>query len=112
MTKSNDPFWWSLFSAGGVVAALLVPVTLLLTGLAVPLDWVEADSLRELVVDNPLVKVYLFLIISLPLFHWAHRFRYVAVDLGLKGLGGLLPAVCYGAAIVGTAMAVFLLVRI
>ncbi len=109
MVKSNEPVWWSLFSAGGVVAALFIPITLILTGLAVPLGWTTTDSLRDLVMNNLLVKIYLFVLISLPLFHWAHRFRYVAVDLGLKGLGGLLPVICYGAAIVGTVLAVYFL---
>ena len=38
MAKSNEPIWWSLFSAGGVVAALLVPVRIFLTGIAWPLQ--------------------------------------------------------------------------
>jgi fumarate reductase subunit D len=59
---------------------------------------------------HPLARIYLFLLISLPLFHWAHRFRYVAIDLGLKGLGGILPVVCYGAALLGTGLAAFFLV--
>lgn len=109
MAKSNEPFWWSLFSAGGVVAALFIPITLLVTGIAVPLGWVEAESLRALVVNNLPVKIYLFVVISLPLFHWAHRFRYVAVDLGLKGIGSPLAVVCYGAAVVGTVLAVVFL---
>jgi len=112
MAKSNEPIWWSLFSAGGVVAAFLIPITLLMTGFAVPLGWITAESLRELVVNNLLVKLYLFVIISLPLFHWAHRFRFVAVDLGVKGVGGLLAVLCYGAAIIGTVTAAVLLVRI
>lgn len=35
-----EPLWWVLFSAGGVVAAFLVPAHIVLTGLAMPLDWV------------------------------------------------------------------------
>jgi len=111
MAKSNEPAFWSLFSAGGVVAALFVPVTLVLTGFAVPGGWIEEDDLFSLI-HHPLTRVYLFVLISLPLFHWAHRFRYVAADLGLKGLGAVLPVVCYGTAIVGTAAAVFVLVRL
>ncbi len=109
MAKSNEPFWWSLFSAGGVVAALFIPITLLLTGIAVPLGWVTAESLRDLVVNNLLVKIYLFVVISFPLFHWAHRFRYVAMDFGLRGIGSALAVVCYGAAVVGTVLAVVFL---
>ena len=111
MAKSNEPAFWSLFSAGGVVAALFVPVTLILTGFAVPAGWIREQDLLILI-HHPLTRGYLFVLISLPLFHWAHRFRYAAVDLGLKGLGVGLPIVCYGGAILGTAAAGFVLIRL
>jgi fumarate reductase subunit D len=109
MAKSNEPVFWSLFSAGGVVAAFLIPITLVVTGIAVPAGWVSAEGLRELV-GHPLSRVYLLVLISLPMFHWAHRFRYVAVDLGFKRFSSILPIVCYGTAIVVTLLALFYLV--
>ena len=108
MAKSNEPIWWSLFSAGGVVAAFFIPITMVLTGIAVPAGWISGENLGGLV-GHPLTRLYLFVLISLPLFHWAHRFRYVAVDLGLKGLGGILPIACYATAGLGTLLAVFFL---
>lgn len=113
MAKSNEPIWWSLFSAGGVVAALLVPVNIFLTGIAGPLgilpgDFLQYDKMHALMA-NPLVRLYCFVLISLPLFHWAHRFRYTLVDLGLKGIHTLIAVVCYGAAIVGTIAAAVVL---
>ena len=111
MAKSNEPLFWSLFSAGGVVAAFFIPVTLILTGVAVPAGWIKEDDLL-LLVRHPLTRMYLFVLISLPLFHWAHRFRYVAADLGLKALGVALPIVCYGVAILGTALAAYVLMRL
>jgi len=109
MAKSNEPIWWSLFSAGGVVAAFFFPVTIIITAIAVSAGWISAEGLHALA-GHPLARLYLFLLISFPLFHWAHRFRFVAVDLGLKGLSGILPVVCYGAALLGTGLAVFFLV--
>ncbi len=109
MAKSNEPFWWSLFSAGGVVAAFLIPITLILTAIAVPAGWITPENFRELV-NHPLARLFLFVLISLPMFHWAHRFRYVLVDLGLKSLAGILPIVCYGTAIVVTILAAVYLV--
>ena len=111
MARSNEPIWWSLFSAGGVVSALLMPITIILIGIGVPAGWITAEDLFDLV-KNPLVRLYLFLVISLPLFHWAHRFRFTLMDLGLKSLGGLLGVLCYGAAIVGTVLSVVFLVRL
>ena len=38
--KTTEPFWWGLFSAGGVVAAFLVPIHIILVGFALPLGWI------------------------------------------------------------------------
>jgi len=106
------PLLWLLFSAGGTVAALLFPVHLFLTGLAFPLEWLTTPSheiLRRLL-TNPMTRLYLFVLISLPLFHWAHRFRYTLYDgLQLKHLTALIAVLCYGAALLGTAMTASLL---
>jgi fumarate reductase subunit D len=109
MAKSNEPFWWAFFGAGGMVAALLMPVTILLTSIGVAADWVTEPQLRSLLA-NPWVRLYLFVVISLPLFHWAHRFRYTLVDLGLKSGRAVIAVLCYGCAILGTVLAAFLLV--
>src|SRR5213594_4359959 len=102
-----EPFWWALFGAGGTVAALLVPIHLFLHGIAAPLGWV---SINPSLFGHPLVKLYLFVLISLPLYHWAHRFRYTLYDgLKLKHLTELIAVLCYGSALAGTAMAAYLL---
>ena len=108
MARSITPFLWLLFSAGGTVAALLFPVHLFVTGLAVPLGWLDAPSYQSLhgLVRHPLARLYLFVLISLPLFHWAHRFRYTLYDgLGLKHLTELIAVLCYGTALAGTVIA-------
>ena len=113
MAKSNEPIWWSLFSAGGVVAAFLVPIHILLLGLAGPLGLLPQGSLEygkmADLFANPIVRLYSFVLISLPLFHWAHRFRFTLVDLGVRGVDMLLAVLCYGAAIVGTIIAAVVL---
>ena len=111
MAKSNEPIGWSLFSAGGMATAFFVPVTIVLTSMLVPSGWIGAEGLRQLVV-LPVTRLYLFVLISLSLFHWAHRFRYVLVDLGLRNLAGILAITCYGAAVLGTIMAGFFLVSL
>lgn len=102
---SNEPFWWALFGAGGVVAAMVLPVLLILTGLAIPLGVVEApdyDSLRGLL-SSPACRIVLFGIITLSLFHWAHRFRFTLYDgLQLKHLEALIVVLTYGVAIIAT----------
>lgn len=111
MARSNEPMAWSLFGAGGVVAALVLPVLIVLTGLAVPAGLITATGLSRLV-HNPLTRLFLFVVISLSLFHAAHRTRFVLIDLGLKPVGGLVAALCYAFAIVGTLLAVVFLVQL
>lgn len=110
--RSNEPFLWSLFSSGGMIAALLMPVLIFLFGLAFPLGWLAAPDYQRLLelVRNPLVKLALFVACSLPLFHWAHRFRFTLYDgLQIKHLNELIYLLCYGGAIVGTGLAGWLL---
>ena len=110
--RSNEPFLWSLFSSGGVVAAFFLPVLLFLFGIAIPLGWIdEPDYGRMLaLLKNPLTRLILFVICSLPLFHWAHRFRFTLYDgLQIKHLNELIAVFCYGGAVVGTIIAGYLL---
>ena len=112
MTGRLTPFLWTLFSVGGTIAAFLFPVHLFLSGLAFPLGWLDApnyDAVRGLVL-HPVTRLYLFVMISLPLFHWAHRFRYTLYDgLQLYHLTVFIAVLCYGVALVGTAAAAYTL---
>ena len=110
--RSNEPFLWSLFSSGGMIAALLLPILILLFGLAIPLGWVEAPSYENLhaLVRHPLTRLILFGLCSLPLFHGAHRFRFTLYDgLQIKHLNELIAVFCYGGALVGTALSAYIL---
>ena len=113
MTKrSNEPFLWSLFSSGGMIAALMVPVLLFLFGIAFPLGWIKAPSYGRLLelVTHPLARLALFAVCSLSLFHGAHRFRFTLYDgLQIKHLNELIAVVCYGGALAGTALAAYIL---
>src|SRR5262245_42062295 len=109
------PLLWLLFSAGGTVAAFFFPIHLLLTGIAAPLGLIEPpryDFVHRLVA-HPITRLYLFVLISLPLFHWAHRFRYTLYDgLQLKSLTTPIAVLCYGFALLGTVAAAYLLLKI
>src|SRR5437879_4332490 len=112
MRESNEAPLWELFSAGGVVSAFLIPVHLFLFGLAFPLGWLGAPRYEHLLalVRSPLVKLYLLVLCSLPLFHWAHRFRYTLYDgLKVKHLNEVIFVFCYGGAALGTGLAAYLL---
>jgi fumarate reductase subunit D len=108
--------WWGLFAAGGMTAAVLLPVHILIQGVLGPLGIVPAVSnyydTYAAAVANPLVKLYLFVLISLPLFHAAHRLRYFLYDLGLRAGRGAVAVVMYGAAVLGTLVTAYVLLTV
>jgi fumarate reductase subunit D len=110
--EPNEAFFWTLFSAGGVISAFFIPVFLLVFFIAVPLGMINAPRYEYLVwlTTLPLVKLFLFTLCALSLFHWAHRFRFTLYDgLQVKHLNEVIFAFCYGGATLGTAVAAYLL---
>ncbi len=101
-----------LFSAGGVVSAMLLPVLVFLFGIAFPLGWVDPPghaALRALLA-HPLTALVLFSLCALSLFHWAHRFRHTLYDgLQIRHLNEVITVVSYGTAVAGSALAAYLL---
>ena len=114
MRRSREPFFWALFSSGGMLAALVLPALAIYLWVARPLGWVEAPTSAEMVARLAplLVRLVLFVLIALGLFHWAHRFRYTLYDgLQLSHLYGLIATICYGGATVLTVVAAWTLWR-
>jgi fumarate reductase subunit D len=110
--RHPEPLLWMLFSAGGVLSAMLMPILVLLFGVAIPLGWVAPPSRDELlqIVANPLTRLVLFALFVLSLFHWAHRFRHTLYDgLQIKHLNEVIAVGTYGVAIGGSILAAYLL---
>lgn len=82
---------------------MLLPGLAMVTGIAVPAGWVTETQLLSMV-RNPLVRLLLVSLVFLFSFHWAHRFRYALVDLGLRRLGEQ-AWLFYGVAAIGTILA-------
>lgn len=111
MPRSKEPFLWALFSAGGMLSALILPAALVILWVAVPAGWLQAPSYERLsgFARLPLVRLSLFLLVWLGLFHWAHRFRYTLYDgLQLYHLNMLIAVVTYGTATVLTGVAAYI----
>ena len=112
--RSVEPLPWLLFSAGGVMAALFLPVLVFLFGVAFPLGGITAPTYGDLhsVQRSPLTILVLFVVLMLSLFHAAHRFRYTLYDgLQIKHLNVPVAVVCYGGAILGTVATLILLLQ-
>ena len=106
--------FWFLFSQGGVITALLLPVHVLIQGILGPLGIVPVvdrhyDTWVN-VIGNPLVKLYLLVLIMFAFFHFAHRLRYFLMDLGVHAAKTLpAQAIFYGGAVAVTLVAVWIL---
>src|SRR4051794_25918719 len=99
MARSAKPLLWLPFAGGGLVAALIVPVLILITGLLVPLGILHLPYERVAsFAHNPLGRLVLLGVVALPAWHAAHRLRMTAHDVGFGGAA--VKAVCYGFAAV------------
>jgi fumarate reductase subunit D len=110
--SSAEAAAWLLFSAGGVVSALLVPVLLLLFGVVFPLGLLAPPEYPHLaaVFGHPLTRVVLFGLCVLGLLHWAHRFRYTLSEgLQLPRLRAPITLLCYAGALAGSVWAAVVL---
>ena len=108
MTKRRiEPILWLLFSGGGVMAAVFLPILVVLFGLAVPLGWVHPDyNHLHAVVTHWFTRLVVLGLVVLMLFHWAHRFNYALRDgLQLARIETPIAVLSYGAALVGSAAA-------
>lgn len=113
MAKSNKPIFWSLFAAGGTLAAFLAPVLVLLF-ILVALGHAPALFSFERMhafASSALGKIFLFGVIALFLWHAAHRLRVTLHDFGLRQ-DPVVAVVVYLVAATGTVLSALYLWRI
>jgi fumarate reductase subunit D len=106
--------FWFLFSQGGVISALFLPVHVVVQGILGPLDIVHVvDQHYDTwvrVLGNPLVKLYILVLVMFSFFHFAHRLRYLLVDFGVHAARSVpAQAVFYGGAVVVTLVTIWIL---
>lgn len=109
-----EPFWWGLFSAGGVCVAIFVPALALILGILWPLGVIDIERI-QLASWYQSVWGLLFTgaVIVLPAFHAAHRIRHGLFDLKISQGRGYASYLCYGSAAVigGLALLAWVMVR-
>ena len=107
---SHKPLVWLPFAAGGMLAAFVLPVLILLTtGFLFPgaVTYERAYAFA----DNWLGKLVLLVLILLPMWHAAHRLRITAHDFGIHNDTAVRWA-CYVLAGIGTILTVVFLLQI
>jgi fumarate reductase subunit D len=95
-----------------MISGMLMPALLLMFGIAFPLGLLTAPTYEQLaaLLGNPLTRLVLFSLCALSFFHFAHRFRHTLYDgLQIKHLNEIVAVLSYGAAIVGSGLAAYLL---
>ncbi len=116
MKRSNEPIFWSLFGAGGMLAALIGPALVFITGIAVPLGIIYAPDTMSYAhmlafAQNWLGKIFLFAVVSLFLWHAAHRIHILMHDFGVHAVT-VVRLFTYGFAFLGTVIAAWALLTI
>jgi fumarate reductase subunit D len=89
MKRASDPIFWALFGAGGMLAALVGPVLIFITGLAVPFGFILPQQTMSYgnmlaLAQNPIGKLAILAVISLFLFHGCHRLFHCFHDVGIR----------------------------
>lgn len=95
------------------MAALLAPIHIFVQGVLAPLGVPVVTHRYQTFVNalgNPLIRLYLFVLISLPLFHFAHRGRTLVEHLGLHAGGRIRAFLFYGGAVLGTVITAYVLI--
>ena len=102
--RTNEPFFWALFSAGGMITAIVTPVLIVIVAFLVPWHHVAFHRLEQ-IFTNPVGRLILFAIAALTFVHAAHRLRHSLIEMGLKSLARPIAGICYLAALAGAVWA-------
>lgn len=91
MKRSNEPVFWLLFGAGGMLSALIGAVLILATGILAPHGWILPTTTMDhahvhALAAHPLGKIAIFAVIALFLWHSVHRMAETLRDaVGFEG---------------------------
>jgi len=114
--RSHAPVLWALFGAGGMLAALIAPMLIFITGIAAPTglllpnDTMSFERMTALA-RNGFAKLALVMIMSLFMFHGGLRMFHSLHHLGFAA-GAKAQIVIFGGAVLATALAAWAVLAI
>jgi fumarate reductase subunit D len=116
MKRSNAPVFWALFGAGGMLSALIAPMLVFITGIAVPTGFLlpsNAMSYERMIglAHSGFAKLALLAVISLFLWHGGLRMYHSLHHLGFH-TGSGSKIVIHGVSLLGTLAAAWVLLAI
>ena len=113
--RTNEPIFWALFGAGGVVVAFILPMLIFITGVANPLGLLPDDALSYARVhafaESWFGQIFLCVVIALSLWHGVHRIFLSLHDFGIEKKNWQ-RWILYGGAFVGSVVTTVLLLLV
>ncbi len=110
--RSNEPLVWSMFGAGGMAAAFLLPAIIIACGLMLPFELLATDAMtysRVMAFSSHLIgKLCWLTVIALPLWHAMHRIYHGLHDFKV-GARMFFFCLCYGFALLVSLLTALLL---
>ncbi|MEM7412590.1 MAG: fumarate reductase subunit FrdD [Myxococcota bacterium] len=111
-----EPIIWLLFGQGIMIGTMLLTAWIAVVGVAIPLGIISPEALaydRAIGLGGSLIgKIVLFGLIALPLWKGAHHMRHLSLDMGGHDRDTLVAPLLYGAAVVGSVLAVVAVIRL
>jgi len=111
-----EPVIWLLFGQGILIGTILLTAWVAVVGLAIPLGMVSADALSferaHMLGANPIGRLVLLALISLPMWKGAHHIRHVFIDLGFGDQNALIAPLLYAIAALGSLLAIVAVVSL
>ena len=116
MKRSNAPVFWALFGAGGMLSALIAPMLVFITGIAVPMGVLlpaDAMSYERMLAfaRNGFAKLALLAVISLFLWHGGLRMYHSLHHLGFHTATGS-KLIIHGTSLLATIVAAWALLAV
>lgn len=114
--RSNSPIFWALFGAGGMLAALLGPALVWITGIEIGSGVLVSRRIMDYqtvatLAHNWVGKLFLFFVISLFAWHAMHRILCSVHDIGIHKTVAV-KTVIYGVALAITVVTGYALLRV
>lgn len=107
LQRSNEPIFWGLFSAGGMWAAIFSPIVMAIIAFVIPFGDPATRSYILKLIYTLGGKLFLFLMISLPIWCGLHRILHTLHDFNIHPRRGKL--LTYGLALAWTLHAGYIL---